>query len=302
MANEEQLAILGQGAESWNAWRRAHPAQRPDLSNADLGNALLVGANLSGTNLARANLQGADLRSTDLTGAALHRAQLDGSSLDDKTRIDDKWRLVWNIVNRGAANRDLSGANLAGAYLSGADLTGTDLKGTNLNMADLSGATLSRANLAGAKLGAARLNRANLTGANLSGAYLHSADLCGADLSGADLTGVDLSLARLDSDTHIGDEWRLVVEVHERAYYLGYTLHELPDGVLYGHDGASIAECDELLGLLAEFVDLAKKAGLQEVHAKLIKDCAFHFRSYRDYLVARSWGDTYKTYLESRRP
>lgn len=50
MANQEQLAILKQGPEAWNAWRKKVPNIRIDLSEADL----------SGANFSRAGLGGAD--------------------------------------------------------------------------------------------------------------------------------------------------------------------------------------------------------------------------------------------------
>lgn len=36
MANEEHLAILRQGAEGWNQWRRENQEVKPDVSGADL--------------------------------------------------------------------------------------------------------------------------------------------------------------------------------------------------------------------------------------------------------------------------
>jgi hypothetical protein len=35
MANQQHLAILKQGVEVWNQWRKEHPEIRPDLSEAD---------------------------------------------------------------------------------------------------------------------------------------------------------------------------------------------------------------------------------------------------------------------------
>ena len=63
MANQEQLAILKQGVEAWNAWRKENEEIWPDLSEANL-----TGADLIGADLARANLDGADLRGANLTG------------------------------------------------------------------------------------------------------------------------------------------------------------------------------------------------------------------------------------------
>jgi hypothetical protein len=42
MANDEHVALLKQGVEAWNAWRKANPHIRPDLIDA-----MLFGANLS---------------------------------------------------------------------------------------------------------------------------------------------------------------------------------------------------------------------------------------------------------------
>jgi uncharacterized protein YjbI with pentapeptide repeats len=94
MANPEQLKVLQQGVEAWNAWRAKEPSVRQDLRGpADLSQAYLVGVNL-----AEANLSGAKLASADLSGADLIEANLFGANL-------------------GRAN--LRGANLFGANLSG---------------------------------------------------------------------------------------------------------------------------------------------------------------------------------------
>ena len=47
-ANQKHLAILRQGVEVWNQWRK-NPRVRPNLSGANLSE-----ANLSGVNLSRA--------------------------------------------------------------------------------------------------------------------------------------------------------------------------------------------------------------------------------------------------------
>ena len=61
MANRKHVALLKQGVEAWNAWRRAHPRIRPNLFRADLTRASLSGADLRRTNLGRASLRYADL-------------------------------------------------------------------------------------------------------------------------------------------------------------------------------------------------------------------------------------------------
>ena len=56
MANQEQLAILGQGVRTWNEWIEEHPKDGIDLSFANLDSVNLSGANLSFARLNFANL------------------------------------------------------------------------------------------------------------------------------------------------------------------------------------------------------------------------------------------------------
>src|SRR4051812_35846451 len=43
MANEEHVALLKQGVDAWNKWRRENPKVRPDLREAYLRGANLLG-------------------------------------------------------------------------------------------------------------------------------------------------------------------------------------------------------------------------------------------------------------------
>jgi uncharacterized protein YjbI with pentapeptide repeats len=88
MANQEQLDLLNQGTDVWNAWRKQHPSLRPDLSGANLSGARLGGVSLVRANLSRANLSGARIFfGTDLTGADLSGADLSHTEMDEKTLI-----------------------------------------------------------------------------------------------------------------------------------------------------------------------------------------------------------------------
>jgi len=69
MANQQQLEILQQGINAWNAWRNEHPEVQPDLSGAMIGGANLTGANLHDADLRNAILNGADLTEANLNGA-----------------------------------------------------------------------------------------------------------------------------------------------------------------------------------------------------------------------------------------
>lgn len=169
MANPAHEALLRQGLEDWNEWRRQNRGVIPDLeglamaaknlSGADLSHARLSGATLIRTRFVGADLRYADLRKAqmheaDFTDADLYRANLDGAVLP------------------GAKLRRsrLSGANLRAAQVTVVDFRSADLSDVDLEGADLreslgAGATLERANLEGAELFGCRLNDANLRGA-----------------------------------------------------------------------------------------------------------------------------------------
>ncbi len=87
MANNEQIELLKQGTQVWNAWRADHSEAAVDLSDGALRGLDLAGADLSGADLRRAdlrgaNLSGAKLRDADLEGANLFKATIEGADLD----------------------------------------------------------------------------------------------------------------------------------------------------------------------------------------------------------------------------
>lgn len=149
MANQEHLAILKQGVEAWNQWRKEHPEIQPDLSEASLSNA----------NLSSANLNGADLHAIDLCGATLKKARL--------------WRAYLSFAYLRQA--DLGDADLSSANLSGANFTGANLHRTDLSDANLDGVNLTRAILV----------ETDLMGANLSNCWLYGIATWDVALEGA---------------------------------------------------------------------------------------------------------------------
>ncbi|PHJ69278.1 hypothetical protein VF14_03040 [Nostoc linckia z18] len=170
-----------------------------NLSNADLSCADLTGTNLKGANLEGADLNCADLRGTNLETTNLNRVSLHDAIIDETTIINNKWRLVWEIVNQASEGRDLSDADLSDANLSGANLSGANLSGANLSNADLSDTDLSDTDLRKANLSGADLRNANLIGAILSSAILRNANLIGAILSTAIAIGIILNSTILSS-------------------------------------------------------------------------------------------------------
>jgi hypothetical protein len=84
------------------------------------------------------------------------------------------------------------------------------------------------------------------------------------------------------------------------ANHLRYTLHELPAGVLYGIDGATVEQCDELLAELDEFRALIEIEGRTADHAPLVAECDRHFKSYKRYLFERPAHESYKHFLDTK--
>jgi uncharacterized protein YjbI with pentapeptide repeats len=176
VANDAHLKELKLGARSWNAWRKLHFAEQPDLSGADLS-----GLDLSGANLIGANLYKASLNLANLSGAYLSCANLSHAYLSE--------------TNLTKAN--LSKANLTKADLSFADLTAATLIEANLNRATLIEATLVAANLSFADLNRANLSKANLQDANLSRSILIEVNLSHANLRACNLNQAIASEANL---------------------------------------------------------------------------------------------------------
>jgi hypothetical protein len=88
--------------------------------------------------------------------------------------------------------------------------------------------------------------------------------------------------------------------VERLASYLEYTLHELPSGVLFGMNGATIEQCAELQSCVADFRAHVAALGEENRHADLIHECAFHYAAYADYLRASPVPGGYEGFLSGR--
>lgn len=134
MADEqfEYLAMLRQGSDIWNRWKKENPhfhanlsgndLRGADLSRMDLNNDVLSYSNLSGANLSYSNLYWADLVECDLTGANL-------------SGVDLSWA---NLYNANLTGADLNRANLSFAKLENTNLTRVELIETVFADVDLS--------------------------------------------------------------------------------------------------------------------------------------------------------------------
>ena len=94
-------------------------------------------------------------------------------------------------------------------------------------------------------------------------------------------------------------------ESDDRARYardrdwIGYALHELPAGVLWGPHGATAEQCAELLDGLDEFASVCDRLGLSD-HTEFIDGCRWHFEHYAHYLGRRRYFADYGTYVRDR--
>lgn len=146
MANDAHLALLNQGVQTWNQWRRAHPEIRPDLNGVNISQVSLRGIDFSSTDLnftvwtdvdlSQTDLTNAHLRQgtfqqvnlvgADLTWAALHHAELSQVNFSQA-------RLIHGSLNYGYVHdSDLNEADLSDSYLVGTVFVRSSLRQTNL--------------------------------------------------------------------------------------------------------------------------------------------------------------------------
>lgn len=194
VANEAHLKELKLGAKHWNAWRKLHFAEQPDLSSADLSH-----LNLSGVNLIGANLCKATLNLANLSGSYLSCANLSGAYLSE-TNLTKANLSKANLTKADLSFADLTAATLIEADLNRATLIEAILVAANLSFADLNRANLSKANLQDANLSRcilieAILNHANLRACNFNQAIASEASLREANLIEARLNKADFSFA-----------------------------------------------------------------------------------------------------------
>ncbi len=209
----DHTAWIRSGAKE-NDTRRANLCFA-DLSNRNLSGIDLRKANFIATNLTNATLSGADLRGANLGAADLTWAYLRKTKIDCKTKIDEKWRMVWSILNTNNVGRNLSGLDLSYSNLNNANLSYTNLQGADLNYTSLRNVDLSEANLRGSDL-----SQADLTGANLSG----------TDLRESNLRGVDFHFSSINNKTNLDEKWRtvwlIINESYEQRDLSGIDLHD----------------------------------------------------------------------------
>lgn len=151
MANPEHLAILNQGVETWNQWRRR---PRPITNEPILS---LLEVDLSGSDLSSMVLNGALLYQADLSRARLRHSQMFSAQFSFSNLIE----------------ADLSESALLGVNFRRADLRGANLTRAGLNDADLTDAKLAFADFTGSQICATTFANTNLSQAENLEAVVH---------------------------------------------------------------------------------------------------------------------------------
>ena len=77
--------------------------------------------------------------------------------------------------------------------------------------------------------------------------------------------------------------------------YINYSIHEIPIGVLYDNNGASIENCDELMNTLKEYDIICRK--LKVDNSELTNEAEFYYKAYKNYLQVNKQYNNFEHYL-----
>lgn len=98
------------------------------------------------------------------------------------------------------------------------------------------------------------------------------------------------------------DELARSAQIKAIRQQLEYSIHEVPAGVLWDHNGATIEQCGELLDEVLELERLVLAHGTGAEHSALISECKLHYEAYPRYLARRSEFSSYAEFLARVEP
>lgn len=79
-------------------------------------------------------------------------------------------------------------------------------------------------------------------------------------------------------------------------YFLEFSIHEMPSGVLNGYDGASVSDIPAMIEDTNEFERISRKLNMPPCKT-LIADCRRYYKAYGDYLQNLDRYGTFEDYL-----
>ena len=302
MTNGEHSALLKQGVDAWNTWRKDNPWIRPELSSVNFSLANLNHANLRWANFSKANLRWANLKSADLRWANLFQVNLNRAnlSLANLSRIDLRWA---EIKHADLSQASLRWGNISCANLSQATLIEADLRDTDLSLVNLSGANLSGADLRAADLSGANLSGANLSGANLAEVKLFKTQALGTNFTQAILAGACLEDWTTDSETNLEQvvydaPYLYINKQADHSDDGDFTIEEFVRSFKQSLETIDLIFSDGIdwQAFLLSFQDLQKEYGPSNISIRAIED-----RDDTTFLVRLNFSpDIDKTKIESQ--
>jgi hypothetical protein len=131
---------------------------------------------------------------------------------------------------------------------------------------------------------------------------LHGGGLCDEVIGDRDLsywTLLERAMKQDPDGRDLQEEWLAMSQD-----WFEYATHDVPTGVLYGNDGATVSECEDLLAHVDQFEERAKALGVAEDHAESVQEWRYYFAGYREYLQRRDEFESFERFLDAipRRP
>ena len=124
---------------------------------------------------------------------------------------------------------------------------------------------------------------------------LYESNECLSQLAATQQTEMGLLLTALRVDPNDDRARSRLIRV--MSSHLAYSIHELPAGVLYGYNGATIDQCADLRAQLEDFQALVSAHGVADEYTKLIAECEHHYVAYPAYLADMDNYESYADYL-----
>ncbi|HEX3105233.1 MAG TPA: pentapeptide repeat-containing protein [Terriglobales bacterium] len=207
--NPEHLAVLCEGQEAWNQWRREHPSTEVDLSGVNFNDPQkLPKVDFTDVDLSNANLTGITYREGGFMRTNLRRANLRWSNLVDTWFIGSNLtqailvEVKLNMANFGevkAQRANFALANLRGAQFVGAKLQYSVFSGADLALADFTDANLQHSNLSETTIVQTNFSNANLNGCSVYGCSVWDPVLTNTKQSGLVITPGDQPAITVDN-------------------------------------------------------------------------------------------------------
>jgi len=101
------------------------------------------------------------------------------------------------------------------------------------------------------------------------------------DYSGGDYQPFQLADILLDYEPDNVDALRYKYDALK--YFLEFSIHEMPSGVLNGYDGASVSDIPAMIEDTNEFERISRKLNMP-LCENLVEDCRRYYKAYGDYL------------------